>query len=181
MNVSSFRPRPFELLSSSSSSFHHHAMKITNIIVIINSQTETVRSKSRSDIFKSKIFSWSNISKKKCLLCDDMQVMTVLSLTLLHIVPLVSLTYLNYAIFCAIRSLNGIIIIITRPRPPFGRLGLVKVYFFIPFFFRFCCCWKYRFFNIYIFLYLSLCFLGKNYIFLSQYSNFGQLGRGKAK
>ena len=32
-----------------------------------------------------------------------MQVMTVLSLTLLHIVPLVSLTYLNYAIFCAIR------------------------------------------------------------------------------
>ena len=31
------------------------------------------------------------------------QVMTVLSLTLLHIVPLVSLTYLNYAIFCAIR------------------------------------------------------------------------------
>ena len=42
------------------------------------------------------------------------QVMTVLSLTLLHIVPLVSLTYLNYAIFCAIRwTLIIAIIIIT--------------------------------------------------------------------
>ena len=46
------------------------------------------------------------------------QVMTVLSLTLLHIVPLVSLTYLNYAIFCAIRwTLIIAIIVITIITP----------------------------------------------------------------
>ena len=46
------------------------------------------------------------------------QVMTVLSLTLLHIVPLVSLTYLNYAIISAIRwTLIIAIIVITIITP----------------------------------------------------------------
>ena len=50
--------------------------------------------------------------------------------------------------------------------------------------------WKFRFLwtfwnfldiSFWIISFLSLSFLGKNYMFLSQYSNFGQLGKGDGK